>query len=327
MSNIHYFQRYTSQENAVTNNTLQLLARIYAYSTAKASQLLTELTGEPIEIGIEINQQKREEASVPDGAIIQRNFKVLIESKVDSGMDIDQLLRHSDSFGSEEQKILLLLTREPLGSIEADIKRQISKRHPGVLFKATTYEQICNVVVDLFMEYEYEMRDIVNDYVEYCNDADLFDQSRYLLRIVPCGVSLEINKKHGIYFQPSDRGYTRHRFVGIYKEKVVQAIWEIDSVFDIEWNGEQLNKSLVEGRDTDEYDQKLIEIIKDAQTECGYEIASGHRFFCGIPVDTDYRKSSWGGMQGPRFINLKEVLGDFSDVTQVAIGLNGKKWE
>ena len=57
MSKIHYFQRYSSVENTVTNNTLQLLARIYDYSVSRASQLLTNITDEAIEIGIEINQQ------------------------------------------------------------------------------------------------------------------------------------------------------------------------------------------------------------------------------------------------------------------------------
>src|SRR6266508_6687463 len=122
MPKIHYFQRYSSVENTVTNNTLQLLARVYAYSTTQASQLLTELTGEPIEIGIEINQQERGQGSVPDGAIIQRSFKILIESKIDSPIDIDQLLRHTDSFSGEDQKVLLLLTREPIGTAEDDIK-------------------------------------------------------------------------------------------------------------------------------------------------------------------------------------------------------------
>ena len=46
MPNIHYFQRYSQPENAVTNNTLLLLGRIYSYSPSRASQLLTDLTGE-----------------------------------------------------------------------------------------------------------------------------------------------------------------------------------------------------------------------------------------------------------------------------------------
>lgn len=296
MPKIHYFQRYSSVENTVTNNTLQLLARVYAHSTTQASQLLTELTGEPIEIGIEVNQQERGQGSVPDGAIIQRSFKILIESKVDSATDADQLLRHADSFSGEDQKVLLLLTREPIGKTEDDIRGQISAQHPNVIFKNVTYEGICRVIKTIFREYEYEMCALVDDYVEYCNDAGLFDQSRYLMRIVPCGQSLDINRKHGIYFHPSDRGYTQHQYVGIYKDKAVQVLWKIDSVFDIDYDGAQLNKTLIQGRDTDEYDGKLVSIIKDAETECGYEIASGHRFFCGTPIGTNYMKSSSGGI-------------------------------
>ena len=89
MPKIHYFQRYSSFENTVTNNTLQLLARIYNYSALKASQLLSELTCESIEIGIGINQQERGKESVPDGSIIQKSFKILIESKVYSVTNVD----------------------------------------------------------------------------------------------------------------------------------------------------------------------------------------------------------------------------------------------
>lgn len=327
MPKIHYFQRYSSVENTVTNNTLQLLARVYAYSTTQASQLLTELTGESIEIGIGINQQERGQGSVPDGAIIQRSFKVLIESKVDSATDTDQLLRHADSFSGEDQKVLLLLTREPIGEAGDDIKKQVSTRHPNVIFKNVTYEEICRAATSLFREYEYEMRALVDDYVEYCNDAGLFDQSRYLMRIVPCGQSLVINRKYGIYFHPSDRGYTRHQYLGIYKDKAVQALWSIDSVFDIDYDGVRLSKTLIQGRDTDEYDGKLLAIIKDAEVECGYEIATGHRFFCGTPIDTNYIKSSSGGIQGARFVNLREVIGEFSSASEAAQKLMGKQWE
>ena len=327
MPKIHYFQRYSSLENTVTNNTLQLLARIYAYSTTQASQLLTELTGEPIEIGIEINQQERGQGSVPDGAIIQRSFKILVESKVDSAPNIDQLLRHSDNFSGEDQKILLLLTREPAGAAEDDIVQQVAARHPNVIFKHVTYEAICKAVTPLFQEYEYEMRALADDYVEYCNDAGLFDQSKYLMRIVPCGQSFDVNRKHGIYFHPSDRGYTQHQYVGIYKDKAVRVLWMIDSVFDVRYHDTQLMKTLIYGCDTNEYDERLVAIINDAKMKCGYEIATDHRFFCGNPIDTNYMKTSSGGIQGARFVNLREVIGDFSDASEVAQKLKGKRWE
>ena len=69
----------------------------------------------------------------------------------------------------------------------------------------------------------------------------------------------------------------------------------------------------MEGRDTNEYDNKLVKIIRDAKDECGYNIEVGSRFFCGKLKETNYEKSSPGGIQGNRYVNLKEVLGDFND--------------
>lgn len=327
MSKIHYFQRYSSVENTVTNNTLQLVARIYNYSTSQASKLLSELTGESVEIGIEITQQERAKESVPDGTIIQRSFKILIEAKVDANVDTTQLLRHANNFSNESKKILLLLTKQSLGNKEEDLRRMLSDKHPGIVFKNITYEEICNVITRLFKDYEYEMSSLVEDYVEYCNDTGLFDQSRFLLRIVPCGESIEINKKYGIYFNSSDRGYTKHAFLGIYANKTVQFIWAIDSIFDVEFDGTSLKKNLVQGRDTSDYDKKIVNIITEAETVCGYDIKFGHRFFCGVPLETAFKKSSPGGIQGPRFINLRDVIGKFSDATDVAMKLRSKQWE
>ena len=326
MSKIHYFQRYSSVENTVTNNTLQLFARIYNYSTSQASLLLSELIGEPIDIGIEIEQQVRGEESVPDGKIIQRSFKIVIESKVDAPPDVGQLLKHLNDFSREDQKVLLLLTKKPIENADR-IRTQLREQCPDIIFQNVTYENICKAIKPLFKEYEYEMRDLVEDYVKYCNDMNLFDQSQYLMRVVPCGKSFRISKKHGIYFHPSDRGYTRHRFVGLYKNKIVQIIWKIDSIFDVEYDENKLKKTLVEGRKTDEYDDRLVAIIRDAQKECGWDISSNTRFFCGEPMKTNYRKSSPYGIFGPRLVNFKEVIGDFQDASDVAEKLKDKQWE
>ena len=327
MPKIHYFQRYSSKENTITNNTLQLLGRIYSYSPLKASRFLTDLTGEPIEIGIEINQQVRGDKAVPDGLVIQRSFKVLIEAKVDASLNIEQLIGHSKTFSEEHQKILLLLTREPLEDHKIS---EIKGRIPGIKFSSITYKKICEVSKTLFEKYEEEMRALVDDYEEYCNDTGLFDQSKQLMRIVPCGDTLEINKKYGIHFYPSDRGYTKHQFVGIYKDKTVSAIWKIDSIFDVEYEGDYLNKTCIEGQETDDYDDNLIAIIKSVEEKLSWDITKGHRFFCGKPVETNYKKSSSGGIQGARFMNLQKVVGkDCSnlDIAVIAEALKSKQWE
>ncbi len=146
------------------------------------------------------------------------------------------------------------------------------------------------------------------------------------MRIVPCGESLEINRQFGVYFQPSDRGYTNHSFIGIYASKAVQLLWKIDSVFDVELIDESLSKKLIQGRDTDQYDENIKSIVTAAKSECGYEVASGHRFFCGKPLDTNFRKDSRGGIQGARFYNLRELLDKDPDIATVAEELRKKTW-
>jgi hypothetical protein len=328
MSKIHYFQRYSLPENTVTNNTLQLVARIYEHSAVKASEFLTDITGvESIEIGLAIVQQKRVGDAVPDGAIIQQSFKILIEAKVDTPVNHNQLLRHAKALEGVNQGILLLLTKHPIGLQEQEIASRIRAEHPNVIFKSITYETICDSLKGLFKPHEERMVALIEDYVEYCNDTKLNDQSKFLLRIVPCRNSVEINKKNGIYFHPSDRGYTPHAFVGIYAQKTVQAILKVESVFDVELTDDSLKKTLVDGAANDRFDGRLRQIIKDAKKDCGYEVASGYRFFCGAMVDTDYQKSSPGGIQGTKFINLRDKLGRFSGVKDVASKLLGKTWE
>ena len=264
MSKIHYFQRYSSAENTITNNTLQLVARIYEFSASRASRFLTDVTGESIEIGIEISQQKPGPHSIPDGRIIQRSFEILIESKVDQQIDQGQLVRHAEGFSEvssvsrEPKRILLLLTKQ---KIDREVKRKLSERIKEtcqrVIFCNVTYEMICTALDGLFEGYENEMQALSDDYVDYCHETGLVDQSRFLMRMVPCGKSFDINREHGIYFDPSDRGYRRHDYVGIYKDKAVRVLWKIDSVFDIDYDGSRLDKTLIQGRDTDEYDRKL----------------------------------------------------------------------
>lgn len=329
MSKIHYFQRYSSLENTVTNNTLQLFARIYEYSATAASSLLSDITGEPIEIGIEVQQQKAGINSVPDGAILQRSFKILLESKVEAGFDIQQLMKHAQTFERESQKLLLLLTKQPLKKSDLEnAKQQIGQVSQEIVFKNVTYEDICNSLKGRFKEHESTMAALVEDYIEYCNDTGLFDQSKFLMRIVPCGESIEINKKHGLYFQPSDRGYTRHAFVGIYSKKKVQLVLEVQAVFDIQLQADgTLLKTLVEGEATDRFDKRLAEIIGDAKTVCGYDVRTGHRFFCGEPFETEYEKESHGGIFGARLVDLREIIGSFIDARDVANRLRSVKWQ
>lgn len=79
--------------------------------------------------------------------------------------------------------------------------------------------------------------------------------------------------------------------------------------------------------DTNQFDISIMNIITDAKKECGWDIDKGHRFFCGPMASTDFKKSSSGGIQGARFQNLRELLGDFTDVHEIALRLRKINWE
>lgn len=333
MPQIHYFQRYSSLENTVTNNTLQLIARIQSYSPQRAAQFLSNLTDTNIDIGVEIHQQQRSGDSVPDGSIIQRSFKILIESKVDSGVDEKQLIRHADSFSNEQVKVLILLTKNALSQVRKNkLSESIKANSPSAIMVCVTYEEVCEQLQGLFLSHETEMNELIEDYVSYCNETDLIDSSKYRLRIVPCGNSFDINKKHQIYFHPSDRGYSKHAYLGIYKHKAVRLIWKIEAVYDVTFDGVTLSKELIEGFEIANIDERLIGMIQDAREECGYEIGSNHRFFCATEIaETEYIKESKGGIQGSRLHDLKKELNeldlDKSSIQEIADHLSKSRWE
>lgn len=219
------------------------------------------------------------------------------------------------------------------GSATADTfhagENRSKQKDPLITFQSTTFEDLCEAAAKLFPEYEREMCDLVDDYVEYCSHSGLLDPSPFLLRIMACGKSIELNKRYGIYFDATDRGYRKHGYVGAYANKRVQVIWKIDSVFDVDYDGSRLQKRRVDGRDTNDYDEKIVAIIREAKEQCGYNVARGCRFFCGEPVLTDYRKKSSGGLMRARFIDLRKALGvkELRGVEEIANRLKDMNWE
>lgn len=54
MAKVHYFQRYSTKENVVTNNTLLLFSQIYFYKEEYLEKMLGEINDD-LEVSIGIN--------------------------------------------------------------------------------------------------------------------------------------------------------------------------------------------------------------------------------------------------------------------------------
>lgn len=327
MSKIHYFQRYSQPENAATNNTLQLISKICEYSSYKASELFSDIFSEALYVGLQIEQQKKFSDSIPDAYIMQQGFKIVVEAKIDTAVSDSQIYNHAKCLSGDAGKFILLITKiKTSREQEQRIRDKLASNN--ISFASITYKDLCEKVKKLFNDYEEEILHIVEDYELYCSEVNLIDQSEHMMRIVPCGDSYILNQKYAIYYTPKDRGYSKHTYLGIYKEKSVNTFFKIDSIIQMNFEDEAFTKVTLEGRDTDDYNSRIKDIIVEAKKVCGHNIGNGHIFFCGIQTHaTNYRKISPGGIMGARMHNMKERIGEFTTCEDLAEKMKNVTWK
>lgn len=337
MSKVHYFQRYSQKENVVTNNTLLLLSRLYSRSPLYLEAFLNDLaeTGS-VEIGVRFTQQdSRSGESVPDGMIVQPSLKIVVETKRGSDARLEQLEKHLEAFDGEDTQLLLLLTRtEPSFDLQRRLDAAVrdynnDRNKAGVVHVCTTFERVIKSYESTLPAHDYEMRELLEDYRDFCFGEDLLTREEYWMRAVPCGKTYEDNLRFGVYYQPESRPYRAHRYVGVYKDKRVQGIGEIEDVVTVNLREDGL--SMV-GRDvslTSKQQDRIEGAVRKAKERHGWNIATNHRFFLVEQFhETNFRKYSPGGMRGPQYFDLAEILDTehLPSVEEVAKRLSEEAW-
>lgn len=328
MSRVHYFQRYSTKENVVTNTTLHLFSQINAHSTDRLRELLVDLLDDQdIPLGLNIGQQVRSTTSVPDGIISQEPLHIAIETKVDAGIDIDQLTRHLQTFkqGSTGNYLLLLTVDKPTSGIVDPVVE--AARKTGVTFKHLTFEEVCESLRGSVHPHETHLKAVVDDYLLYCDEVGLLPDRRSWMRIVPCGQTIDLNAKWGVYFQPTDRGYSDHEFIGVYQNKAVRYVGKVLCVFDYISTDPEPNGLVVTGECDSGCRRRIEGMVRDAKANPGWDISSGYRFFCVEKFwPTDFRKVSSGGIQGARFYNVSPFVVETTSAEVLANTLRQQTW-
>lgn len=329
MSKVTYFQRYSTRENAVTNSTLHLFSQIYQESTDRLKELFCELLGNEISLGVEFVQQERCNNAVPDGYIYQQELHIKIETKVTAGVDVNQLIRHCETFKSSDcQKFLILLTRNEVNDRDLD-KVKIEAKNRGIVLCKCTFEELCSKLKNYSKEHETHLKNIIEDYISYCNESDLFVDRRKWLSIVPCGSTFELNKTFNMYYQPSDRGYSPQDYLGIYNNKSVKLIGKITAVFDsVIGSSGELELSPVIVSTNNSYTNLVYKMIEETNKKLGWGIRDGHRFYCVDQFyETNFKKTTPRGIMGGRYFDVTDVSKESQDDTEkLALILRGKTW-
>ena len=334
---IHYFQRYHEKENVATANTMLLLSRLYSYSSDKFFRFLkSEFFSDSFEPELVFTLQEKSVDSIPDATITQEGFKIVVETKLTDWFYSDQLMRHLKSFGDEKYKVMITLASELMNEDKkAGFEKQLqeynaTQTHP-VIHINTTFEYLANAVQEAIDDRDYEMQEVLDDYLNYCYTDGLIaiSDSWKFLRMQLAGTTFEFNIKENVYYDNADRGFRAHDYLGVYKNKSVRAIGKVCArITAVEKEGiVQFNSEF--GELTEERKQKIMDSIIDGDSH-GYDLRTiEHRyFFVEQFYETDFKKITPRAPMGTRIFDLTQILDDenIPEVQELSEILKTKSW-
>lgn len=334
---IHYFQRYHGKENVATANTMLLLSRLYSYSSDKFFKFLkSEYFADSFEPELVFTLQEKSMDSIPDATITQEGFKIVVETKLTDGFYSDQLMRHLKSFGNEKNKIMITLASKPMadGKLE-DFEKQLkeynaTQTHP-VIHINTTFEMMANAIREVLDDRDYEIQDVLDDYLDYCYTDGLIpalDSWKYL-RMQLARTTLEFNMENAIYYDNAERGFRAHDYLGLYKQKSIRAIGKVCARITAIETETGIEYKLEYGELTEERKQLIAKAMSDGDSH-GYDLRTiEHRyFFVENFYETDFKKITPGGCMGTRIFDLSQLLetDNIPKVEEIAEILKSKSW-
>ena len=338
---IHYFQRYHSKENVDTANTMLMLSRLYKYDSNKFYTLLNELIiGDDKTPEIAFLLQVPHKGSVADATISQTSLKIVIETKLRNGFKEDQLIRHLQHFSKERIKVLLTIDPIPMLQEQRDEfeeylnnynKEKETELETNIKHVNITFEQLISALESVVDEHDVEIIDVINDYKDYCFEQKLIPDDKNWMKAVAVGDTFNDNMQYGYYFDTATRGYSKHGYIGLYREKSVRAIGKIKKVLLADMKDGKLNIAIENGKPLTEEEQSAIEYAINHSEEYGYNLKTvTHRYFL---VDkfysTDFKKASKNPIQKSKLFRLTDILGSekLPETELIAKILQGKTWE
>ena len=133
-------------------------------------------------MGEYVTLQEKSVDSVPDATITQEGFKIVVETKMSDWFYSEQLMRHLNSFGDEKYKVIItlapeLMAKDKMAEFERQLKEYNSKQTHPIIHINTTFEHLANAVQDVIDDRDYEMQDVLDDYMNYCYNDKLIPVS------------------------------------------------------------------------------------------------------------------------------------------------------
>ena len=168
------------------------------------------------------------------------------------------------------------------------------------------------------------MQDVLDDYLNYCYNDDLIPISDAWkwMRAQLANTTFDFNIAKNLYYDGIDRGFRKHDYLGLYKDKSVRAVGKIsalvtavrDETGDLIYNVEAArdeNDELCYKVEEDQLTQEMKDLIDAAIADgkkYGYKLDSNRYFFVEKFFETDFRKMTPRAPMGSRLFALTKVL-------------------
>jgi hypothetical protein len=328
---ISIFSGYSQKENRVTNYCLLILKIVYEENPKFLGEILSALIGgEDISnsVGVTFKQQERLSSGIPDGIIVQKALRVHIETKNWDWFYDEQLERHLDDLAGLDGSIKILLA---LGNFELDVKERFSrvsslcmKKYQGsIFFAAVTFEDFLGAFKRLLLS--KNVSDTISDFRQFLNEENLLPSWRDWLDVVNCAGLFDEVLSSGVYMCPTQGGSYNHdrcRFFGMYREKKIEMIAEIEAVVDVDLGS---NTTIIRWNNSSRESRYYEEKAKEKVTNLRPNEASTRVFLLGKLIPTNCRKDSPGGMQqSKRYFSIERFKSPNAE--DLARQLNGVLW-
>lgn len=131
----------------------------------------------------------------------RKALKSLLKQKMSDWFYSDQLMRHLNSFGDEKYKVLItlapkLMAEDKKVDFEKELKKYNTEHTHPVIHINTTFEYLANAVQDVIDDRDYDMQDVLDDFLNYCYDDRLIpvsDSWKYM-RMQLAGTTFDFNE-------------------------------------------------------------------------------------------------------------------------------------
>lgn len=334
---VHYFQRYTQKENVATANTMLLLSRLYMDSTSKFYKFLqNNIFNDKANLEIEFTLQEKHKNSVPDATIFQPSFKVVVETKMKDDFDCKQLRDHLEAFDDVQYKVLLTLASKKMKDrtrLEFEKRlKEYNEEHSEMIYHVNlTFEDLITSIDSILDDKDYDMSNILNDYIDYCIESDLLPNTNSwkTLRMQLSRTTFDFNMNNNVYYDKASRNFRPHDYIGLYRDKKINAVGKIETQVVTEYVDGILEYKVEKGHLTEQHKQVIQDAIKDSK-QYGYDLTTiPHRyFFVEEFYESNYKKDSKGGAMGTRYFDLEDILGITKETSteEIVNKLNQQTW-